>query len=356
MKSSFKGLGLGLSFFALLVCSASPVYAAKYKIKWLIGHVNLDYFEEAALNFKETVEKGSNGDIEVTIVTAKDSEEYLLRRPGPEIATAVASGEAEMGHSFTDVMGHMDHRLWAFDLPYVFRDYRHLEGVFEGPIGEELLAGLRQHKLVGLTFTYSGGANGIAAADREIRRPEDLKGLKVGTYGDTVDQAWLSSLGATPVFINHRQESIAPLAESKDIDAVVITWRRFERARLNPAFKYVSLVGSSYLVSVTYVNEKFFESLPAAYRELIKDSAHLTGRIERAKTIELNELAKRDMMAKGVRQVYLTSKNSDRFQEALRPVYQRSLDAIVGKDLIERLRNTPQGPVPLFTLDLADRR
>ena len=355
MRTAIKGLGFSLTLFAFLASSASPVHAAKYKIQWLIGHVNLDYFEEAALNFKEAVEKGSHGDIEVSIVTAKDVEEYRDRRPGPEIANAVARGEAEMGHSFTDVMGGMDQRLWAFDLPYVFRDYRHLEGVFEGPLGEELLAGLRQHKLVGLTFTYSGGANGIATEDRAIRRPEDLKGLKVGTYGDDVDQAWLTSLGATPVLINHRQENILPLARSKEIDAAVITWRRFERAGLARSFKYVNLMDSSYLVSVTYVNEKFFESLPEDYRKLIKDSAHLAGRIERAKTIELNELAKRQVSAKGVRQVYLTQKNAARFQEVLRPVYQKSLDALVGKDLIERIRKTPAGPAPLFTPDLAGR-
>lgn len=356
MKMIGNGLRLGLSLL-LLACAANPAHAAKYKIRWLIGHPNLDFFEESAQSFKKAVEAGSHGDISVEIVTADNSWEYSAQgQPGPEIANAVAKGQAEMGHSFTDVMGGMDHRLWAFDLPYLFRDYPQLEGVFEGPLGEQLLNGLREHKIEGLTFTYSGGANGIATREREIRRPEDLKGLRVGTFGDAADEAWLKSLGAVPVTLARREDSALPLAQEGKIDAVVATWRRFERAGLDPSFKYMNLMNSSYLVSVTYINEKFFEGLPAEYRTLIKESAHVAGRIERAKTIQLNEIAKRQMVANAVRPVYLTEENAARFQEALRPVYRESLEALVGKDLIEKIRKTGPGPSLPLAHELAAGR
>lgn len=327
----------------LLAGFTSPLHAAKYKIDWLLGHKNLDYFEEAAMDFKKTVETGSHGDIEVHITTSASDEVPLAWAPS-EIADKVAKGEAEMGHSFTDVIGSLDHRLWAFGAPYLFRDYRHMEGVFEGPLGSELLKGLRAPHIVGLAFTYSGGANGVASRDREIRRAEDLKGLKVGVYGDPVSEAWLRSLGATPVTIKHNYERILPLARDGSLDAVVITWRNFKRAVLNQGFKYFNLTDSTYLVSVTYINEKFLASLPEEYRALIKEAAHKTGRIERAKTIELNESSKREMTAKGVRPIYLTEDSRGRFVQALQPAYERSIEGIIGKDLIEMINNTGDGP------------
>lgn len=322
---------------------ASPLHAAKYKIHWLLAHKNLDFFEEAAVNFKETVERGSHGDIQVDIVTAvSDGESDNPGEPStaPRIADSVAKGEAEMGHSFTDVLGKVDPRFMAFEAPFLFRDYRHLEGVFEGPVGADMLDGLRAHKIVGLSFTYSGGASGVASVEREIRKPADLKGLKVGVYGDEVNAAWLRAAGASPVAIEHRLGSIPQLAQDGALDAVVITWRNFERQELSERFKYFNLPGSTHLVSVTYVNEAFFKSLPEEYRALITKASREGGRIERAKTIELNERAKREMVSKGVRPVNLTVENRDAFIQALRPAYDQSIERLLGKDFIKRIKAT----------------
>lgn len=333
------------SLFILVAALAMPAHAApKYKIHWLIGHQNLDFFEDAALDFKRTVETKSHGDIEIIIEKTGDSG-GTAKLSSSEVGDAVAKGEAEMGHSFTDVMGAIDPRLYAFEAPFLIRDYRHMEGVIEGPIGEELLAGLRPKGIVGLSFTYSGGANGVATVDREIRKPEDLKGLKVGIYGDAVNASWLRGLGATPVAIGHAEDSILSREKAGDLDAAVITWRNFERASLDSRFKRMSLMSSTYLVSVTYVNEKFFDSLPPAYQALLRDSSRIEGRIERAKTIELNELTRRKVLAYGVQPVNLTVAGRARFVEAVRPSY-ASIEALVGKGLLDRIKKAKDGPMP----------
>ena len=320
-----------------IVGIAAPAHAAKYKIHWYLGHPNLDAFEEAAANFKKDVETRSKGDIEVQIITAAQDG----AASGPEIATKVENGEVEMGHSFTDVVSSFDKRLMAFEAPYLMRDERHMEGIIEGPVGAELMSGLRAHHIVGLSFTYSGGASGVATTGREIRRPEDLKGLKVGVYGDKVNEAWLSSLGATPVPIEHKLSSINQLAHEGKLDAVVVTWRNFDREKLDHNFKYVNLMGSTYLVSMTYINEKFFNSLPAEYQTLIKNASRAAGIVERARTVDLNESAKRALLARGVRQVRLTEAGKSAFVSALKPAYERSIDGLIGKELLERIRSTP---------------
>ena len=322
----------------LIAGSVGPLEAAKYNINWYLGHPNLDYFEEAAADFKQAIELGSNGEIEVRIITADND-----ALGPPEIAAKVARGDAEMGHSYTDVMGSVDSRLMAFEAPFLFRGHRHMEGLIEGPIGAEMLDGLRAKKMIGLCFTYSGGASGVASLDREIRRPEDLKGLRVGVYGDEVNEAWLRSLGAIPVRIRHDLPKIAKLAREGSLDAVVITWRNFERSQLSSDFKYFNLPASTFLVSMTYINEKFFNSLPKAYQTLIKEESLKSARIERAKTIQLNADSRRAMLSKGVRQVYLAEKNRRAFVKALRPAYKGAIERLIGKDLLKRIRKTKDG-------------
>jgi TRAP-type C4-dicarboxylate transport system substrate-binding protein len=354
-RASLAVLSVGL-FFGF----SSPAHAAKYQIHWYLGHQNLDYFEQAAADFKKNVETASHGDIAVQIVTAASDRagDGAAQSPTtPEIATKVEKGEIEMGHSFTDVMGAVDPRLYAFEAPFLMRDYRHMEGVFEGPVGADLLdAGFRAHNMVGLSFTYSGGSSGVASVSREIRKPEDLKGLKVGVYGDAVNEAWLKSLGATPVAIGHRLPDILKMAQNGSLDAVVITWRNFERESLVQGFKYYALPGSTYLVSVTYINKKFFESMPAEYQTLIKTASLEAGRTERARTIDLNESAKREMLGKGVRPLYLSEQNRRSFAAALKPAYENAIEKILGKDLVEKIRKTGDAPNhPLMPSDFAGR-
>lgn len=340
-----RPIAASAALLVLLSVSARPARAAaKYKIRWLIGHQNLDYFEDAALDFKRTVETKSHGDIEIIIDKTGDSG-GSAKQSALEVGAAVAKGEAEMGHSFTDIMGSIDPRLYAFEAPFLIRDYRHMEGVIEGPIGNELLDGLRPKGIVGLSFTYSGGANGVATIDREIRKPADLKGLKIGVYGDEVQSAWIRALGATPVAIGHAEDGILAREKDGSLDASVITWRNFERASLDSRFKRMSLMNSTYLVSVTYVNEKFFDSLPKKYQDLLRRTSRVEGRIERAKTIELNELTRRKVLAYGVRPVHLSEADRALFVSAVQPAYS-SIEAVVGKDLLERIRKAKDGPMP----------
>jgi len=340
-------LSLGLSVLlgaAAPARAAGPSRAPTYKIHWLLGHNNLDFFAAAAQSFKTAVETGSHGDIQVQIETASDPWRDARGQSEPEIAGKVSRGEAEMGHSFTNVLGKTDHRLWAFDCPYLMKGYLHMEEVMEGPIGTELLEGMRAQNLVGLAFTYSGGAQGVATTGGEIRGPEDLKGRKVGVFGTDVDAAWLTALGAQPVPIRHELRSIERLTRDGSIDSAVVTWRRMYEADLQDQYKYVSIMNSSYLTSITYINEKFYDGLPEKYRKLIKDATVTAARIERARTIELNEQTKNVYIAKGIVPVYLSDAARAKFQEALRPVYEKSLNGIVGKELIERIRKTGDAP------------
>lgn len=314
--------------------------ASKHRIRWVLGHKNLDYFEEAAESFKKAVESGSGGALEVRISTIDEDVGSAPDAGAAQIAAKVARGEAEMGHSFADVMGFVDPRIHVFETPFLFRGYRHMEGVLEGPIGTGLLEGLRERGLVGLSFTYSGGANGVASLDVPLRSPEDLRGLKVGVYGDRVNEAWLSSLGASAVAIEHRLEGLLRMAREGSLDAAVITWRNFEQAQLHNDFRHFCLHGSTYLASVSYANAKFFDALPPELQALLRAASNEAARIERAKTIELNDESMRLMLPKGVRAVHLPPDARAAFDRALRPAYE-GIRAWLGGGFLDEVRKTP---------------
>ena len=62
-----------------------------------------------------------------------------------------------MSQTYSTVLGKLYNRLWALDLPFLFRSHQHAAAVLDGPIGSELLAGLVPSGLRGLSFTPIGG-------------------------------------------------------------------------------------------------------------------------------------------------------------------------------------------------------
>jgi TRAP-type C4-dicarboxylate transport system substrate-binding protein len=141
------------------------------------------------------------------------------------------------------------------------------------------------------------------------------------------------------VTAKHREDRAGELFAAGKVDAAVLTWRRQYVAKPGGVlFPYGSLEGSTYLVSVTYINKKFYDGLPSEFRSLISEVAREAGRIERADTVELNEKCKRRLVSQGVGAVELSDEARARFEEALRPAYAKTLNALVGTSLIGKIR------------------
>ena len=319
---------LPLSAAVLLAAAlAVPVHAAKYKIVWIGNDV-----QKGTAGFQDAIAQGSHGDIQVDIKQDRWPEPNDAEAD-PALAKMVQAGEAQMGQSYLEVVGALDPKLWAFEAPFLFRDYDHVEKVIEGPVGAELLAGLDSAGLVGLTLSYNGGASGIAGK-RPITKPEDLKGMRIGVYSaDNVNARWLRLLGAVPVAVGHTA------ALDGSLDGTVLTWKNFQLAKDNAVFSHYSLPGASYLVTATYINKAFFQSLPKEYQALLRDTARKSARAERQYTVGRNDSSRKQRLAAGVHEIPLSAETKNAFTAALRPFYKDTLEPLTGKDILEKIRD-----------------
>jgi hypothetical protein len=84
------------------------------------------------------------------------------------------------------------------------------------------------------------------------------------------------------------------------------------------------------------------------------EESRKAGRIERAKTVALNESSKREMLSKGVRPVAWSQAAQSRFVETLKPAYEK-LDVLLGRPLLDSIRATKDGDAPAVPSTLAGR-
>ena len=101
-------------------------------------------------------------------------------------------------------------------------------------------------------------------------------------------------------------------------------------------------MSATYLVSVTYINERFFDSLPKEYRAH-HEGVSEAGRLERARTISSTR-PPRSTSSAGVRAVHLTQGNRDRFVKALQPLLRGAHRAGDRQRPRQRIRKTGDAP------------
>ena len=83
----------------------------------------------------------------------------------------------------------------VFSLPFLFRSTDHMRRVLDGPVGDEILAGLEPHGLIGLAY-YDAGARNLYNRLRPVRSPADMQGMKIRVMNSMVFVDMISTLGA----------------------------------------------------------------------------------------------------------------------------------------------------------------
>ena len=301
----------------LAVLFAPCAQAAPKTIRWVLAHEPAGVFERAAKDFAAEVSRETRGEIEVRVLSM--SEYARGRRIAPdEVADRVAAGEVEMTQTYAASLSRGTPELMLLELPYLFRDHAHAAVVLDGEIGGELLAALEPRGVTGLAFTYSGGYRILPAASREVRRPEDFRGLRVITSGSPVARETFRALGAVPV--DARFEEAGEFARAGKADASETTFARYEEPRQREGLPVVNDTRHSLFTTTVLINAKFFAGLSPSHRQSLRRAAARMARAERARAIEDGERVRNEAAAKGAK---LVEPDRAAMAAATRPVYAR---------------------------------
>ena len=105
---------------------------------------------QAVVQVDKLMRERSGGKLGITVLgyDDRDSESYT--------AAQVRNGQLDMARLNLAVLNNLVPSTAIFALPYLFKSKEHARRILDGPIGEEILADLESHGLIGLGF-YDGG-------------------------------------------------------------------------------------------------------------------------------------------------------------------------------------------------------
>ncbi|MDA8226349.1 MAG: TRAP transporter substrate-binding protein [Desulfitobacterium hafniense] len=277
--------------------------------------------------FKEIVEKETNGSVEVQIFpnSALGGER--------EMVEGLQIGSVDVVVTSTGPLGNFVPQMNVVDLPFLFRDNAHAWKVLDGPIGQDLLKKFEAKGIVGLAVWENGFRN-VTNSKREIKTPEDLKGLKLRTMENKVHMAAFKAMGADPTPM--AMPEVFTALQNKTIDGQENPIPIIAANRMEEVQKYVSLTGHVYSPAPLLISKTTFDKLTKEQQDAIKKAALEARDYERQQIQKQVDEESAKLKTKGM---IFTTVDKKLFQDATASVY-KQYENEFGKDLIDKILNT----------------
>jgi len=223
----------------------------------------------------------------------------------------VISGTAVLANFFPDFQ--------ALDLPFLFRDYAHVDAVLDGPVGQELLGRLNSAGLgmVGLAL-WEQGFRHLTNNRRPIHGPEDVRGLKIRVQENPIHVDSFNALGAqaTPMSWGEVYSALEQgVIDGQENPIPVLTSHRIYEVQ-----KYGALTGHFYSPAVVLINDRLFQRMDPELQEILREAAQEFSRRERAiaRAMEAAQVAELEALG-----MVFTRPEKEPFQRAMAPVYDK---------------------------------
>ncbi len=217
-------------------------------------------------------------------------------------------------------------------LPFLFRSTSHMRRALDSDYGEEILAALKPHGLVGLCF-YDSGVRSFYNIEGPINTPADMKGMKIRVQNSDLYVSMIKALGADAVPMSFGE--VYQALSQGVIDGAENNWPSYHSTRHFEAAPYYSLSKHVMAPEILMMSLSRWNKLSKSDRALVKqtakDSVHYMrelwdARVENAKSTLLRSGAKVNDIA-----------DLSLFSEKMRPVWNRYMISNQQKALVRKI-------------------
>lgn len=296
-----------------LTTNASAAKTLRISLQLPLKH----HLGQNLLDFKQEVEKESNGSLKVEIYPSaqlyKDN----------EVPQAVASGAIEMGvASLTRFAG----TIPAVDITYVPFMFDSPEKVVKGTAAGSPIRKALDEAILGtgtrVLWWQAYGSSIILSKKKAIRTPEDMKGMKVRVFGKTLGDT-ISTVGGVPTMMSGSEQFLAYQRGTVDAGMTGIT--AVKSRKLYEVMDYMTLTYDADIEFVVIINEKVWQGLSDDEKAIITKAGQ---RVEKELRDQMVAIEKEclDFVQDKIEVVDLTDEERAQWREATKPVVDRYVE------------------------------
>lgn len=278
---------------------------------------------KAALVFADYVKTRTHGDITIDV--------FPMGQLGGErsMVEQVQGGTLDMMDCTTAVLSNFVPQVALFDLPFLWPS----RGVAYSVLGDSEFFTIMAAAFPRKGFAAIGyGENemrDLTNVKREVRRPEDVKGLKIRVMESPVYLETWRTLGASPVpmpfpeIYNALQQGVIDAQENPILTSALM--------KFTEVCPYATITNYTLTECFKIVNIDVWKRLSPEQQQIMRDGADLMIKLNREGGMKmLGEVTAKLEAGGKVKITRLTKEERDAFYQAVQPVYTK-FDKKVGK-------------------------
>jgi C4-dicarboxylate-binding protein DctP len=281
-----------------------------------------------AVVFKEAMETGSGGKLEVRILgnNAAGNERQQLERVQNGINQMLLVSEITQPFFFKPAL--------VLGTPFLFSSSEVAWKVLDGPFGQRYNDEFRKATGVRILGHIESGFRSLFNSKHVIKSPDDLKGMKIRTGENAVHMAMIRALGANPTPISWTEVYTA--LQQKVVDGMENPPGLFYSMKFYEQQKFLTLNRHLYSVHTAMVNERFFQGLAPELRQLVTSSAYRATTVGRSQAYLLERSAIESLKKQGIQVYTPTAAEFERFRKAGRPPAEQLVRKEIGNEWVDQ--------------------
>ena len=319
-------LAVAISVSALLAVAGSV--SAQQPIVVKFSHVVAENTPkgQGALKFKELAEKKLPGKVQVQVFPssqlfgdAKELEALLL-------------GDVQIIAPSLSKFDRYTKQLQVFDLPFMFDNIEAVDRFQDGPVGQKLLNSMTGKGIKGLGYWHNGMKQ--LSDDRDqLKRPEDVKGLKFRIQASDVLEAQFRAVGANPQKMAFSE--VYQALQTGVVDGQENTWSNIYSQKFYEVQKTIAVTNHGALDYMVITNAKWWDGLPPDVRSGLQEAMKEATVYANKLANDLNEVDRKKIADAGKAKIQELSKDDvTAWKKAMHPVWKK-FEGDIGKDVIE---------------------
>ncbi|NYZ13951.1 TRAP transporter substrate-binding protein [Azospirillum sp. RWY-5-1] len=262
MKSIIAGIVLSLA-----AVSALPAAAQEHTLKYSFADVDQPSENAAAAHayvFKDTLERLTGGRMKVDLFPNAQLGD------AKSMAQQIRRGTIGVASFSSGVFASLYYpKLGVIDLPFLYTTRANMVEVLstENDYVRNLLDTIAKETGVRILGFEPYGFRNFTTAAKPVQGPGDLKGLKMRTQEIVPHQEMMRSLGATPTpipFMELYSSLQTGVVDGQENPLATILQQKYFQVQ-----KHLTLSGHLMTIAGIFVNEKWYQGLPADLRQAV---------------------------------------------------------------------------------------
>lgn len=284
---------------------------------------------KAVQQFSDELSKATNGEWSIEIFPNE------LLGSQKETLEMVQNGSLEFSLVAGSLMENWNPDFAVLNLPYVFKDYKHLQRVVkDDAVVGDLYKSIENQGITVLCAMYSGTRN-VYTKNKEVRTPADLKGLKIRVMQADTMVKMLKYMGGTGTPMGQGevytaiQTGVLDGAENNEV-----TYYALKQHEVGP---YYCLTGHLMMPDYIVTNTAYFNSLPDNVKQFFADNIDKLVDTE----FELFQNQVSDSLAKAVKEgAKVIEADKDAFKKAVEPLIAEKVTTDSAKKLYDGIQKS----------------